>query len=62
MAVTELTKKHLILTNPNEKNGDLSLFVGDPDNGSYHVIDIRKQILWLRLISNSISRYLEKNV
>lgn len=57
-----LIEKQLILTNPNKSNGDLDLFVGDCNDENYYPIDIRKQVLWLRLISNSISRYLEKNV
>ena len=60
--MAEETKRHLILTNPNRETGDLDLFIGDDNAGKHHSVSLQKQVLWLRLISNSISRYLEKNV
>ncbi len=53
---------HLILTDKNNTEGDLNLFIGDSVDGKHYTIDIRKQIMWLRTLMASVDRYLAKDV
>lgn len=53
---------YLILTSGQRPNGSLNLFVGNVVKHKDYEVDIRQQILWLRMLMTSVDRYLEKNV
>jgi len=50
------------LTNPNPDGEDLDLFIGNNNTGTHYKINFFKQVAWLRLISNNMASYFEKNV